>query len=254
MAQPMQLTQRSHMTRQSCKQHQTTFTRVFCKAGRTITATSHKPSSYDRANHLVSDVFHSHHDNQLSDMTSLLTFRFFLGAHSVMSHLQPGRRHVTLLAITNSNTATTELIEQVVGVVNLTMQKASTDFAEAVACKLGSPYVMITNMAVAQQHRRQGIAQYLMNACLQQGLHSIGRQTVLMALLVYKDNEAACSLYQSFGFHETNWRDPIWLRDAERGRVGKPPRILMVKHLHDDDDGSMHGSVAVTGSQDQVNW
>lgn len=81
---------------------------------------------------------------------------------------------------------------QVVGVVNLTMQKASTDFAEAVACKLGSPYVMITNMAVAQQHRRQGIAQYLMNACLQQGLHSIGRQTVLMALLVYKDNEAAC--------------------------------------------------------------
>lgn len=76
---------------------------------------SQAPMCYSlcQANHLVSDVFHSHHDNQLSDMTSLLTFRFFLGAHSVMSHLQPGRRHVTLLAITNSNTATTELIEQV---------------------------------------------------------------------------------------------------------------------------------------------
>lgn len=40
-----------------------------------------------------------------------------------------------------------------------------------------------------------------------------------------------CSLYTSFGFVPTAWVDPEWREDAEKSRVGKPRRILMVKPL-----------------------
>jgi hypothetical protein len=39
------------------------------------------------------------------------------------------------------------------------------------------------------------------------------------------------SLYTSFGFLPTTWVDPVWQEDAERARVGKPRRLLLVKPL-----------------------
>lgn len=39
------------------------------------------------------------------------------------------------------------------------------------------------------------------------------------------------SLYSSFGFVPTNWMDPQWKEEAEKARVGKPRRLLLVKPL-----------------------
>lgn len=49
-----------------------------------------------------------------------------------------------------------------VGVVNVTMMQASSAISAAIQCKLGTPFAMITNMAVTPAYRRRGIAHLLM--------------------------------------------------------------------------------------------
>jgi len=52
-----------------------------------------------------------------------------------------------------------------------------------------------------------------------------------LMLLVYKDYEPARRLYESFGFQPTSWIDPLWLADAEKGRVRQKRRLLLTRPL-----------------------
>jgi hypothetical protein len=40
-----------------------------------------------------------------------------------------------------------------------------------------------------------------------------------------------CRLYESFGFQVTSWVDPLWLADAEKGRVRQKRRLLLTRPL-----------------------
>jgi hypothetical protein len=38
-------------------------------------------------------------------------------------------------------------------------------------------------------------------------------------------------LYEQWGFEATCWEDPLWKQDAEKGKMGRQRRIMMVKQL-----------------------
>lgn len=38
-------------------------------------------------------------------------------------------------------------------------------------------------------------------------------------------------LYEQWGFEATPWEDPLWMQDAEKGKMGRQRRIMMVKQL-----------------------
>lgn len=41
----------------------------------------------------------------------------------------------------------------------------------------------------------------------------------------------ACRLYESWGFQHTPWVDPAWQEDAEKGRMVRQRRVMMIKPL-----------------------
>lgn len=53
-------------------------------------------------------------------------------------------------------------VQRAVGVVNVTLMQASDSISAAICCKPGTPFAMITNMAVTPEMRRRGIAHQLM--------------------------------------------------------------------------------------------
>jgi GNAT superfamily N-acetyltransferase len=57
-------------------------------------------------------------------------------------------------------------MQPAVGVVNVTLMRASASIAAATDCKPGTPFAMITNMAVSPAVRRQGVAHQLMQVCV----------------------------------------------------------------------------------------
>lgn len=119
---------------------------------------------------------------------------------------------------------------ELVGVANLTVLPiASDEFAAATGFPLGTRYALISNVAVKQSARRQGVALRIMRDYMNLISNSsgVGLPPKFMALFVYKTNSAALRLYQKLGFVLVEWQDPNWLRDAEKGRIGIPKRLLM---------------------------
>jgi len=104
--------------------------------------------------------------------------------------------------------------------------------AEALKCNPGTPFALVANMAVQPDLQGRGIGRSLMSACEEVVRTTFKPKPPGMLLLVYKDNEAAISLYKSEGYREcASWVDPNWLEDAERGRIGRPRRLLFVKEF-----------------------
>ena len=89
----------------------------------------------------------------------------------------------------------------------------------------------VSNMAVAEAHRRQGLGRLLLVACEQAALQYAPPAT-LMALAVFRHNDVARALYESSGYAEDeSWVDPRWAASAERGRVDIARRLLLLKPL-----------------------
>ena len=94
----------------------------------------------------------------------------------------------------------------------------------------GQAAATISNMAVAERHRRRGLGRRLLAACEHAAQHLLAPPATLCALTVYRSNEAAIALYESSGYQiESSWVDPRWAESAERGRVAFGRRQLMVK-------------------------
>jgi N-acetylglutamate synthase-like GNAT family acetyltransferase len=54
------------------------------------------------------------------------------------------------------------LLQRAVGVVNVTLMQASDSISAVASCNPGTPFAMVTNMAVTPAMRRRGIAHQLM--------------------------------------------------------------------------------------------
>ncbi|PNW88877.1 hypothetical protein CHLRE_01g048800v5 [Chlamydomonas reinhardtii] len=162
------------------------------------------------------------------------------GASSLLAiliqHATYGARHVTLLA---------ELQEsgEVIGCCGLTFDAAPADVVEATGAPQGCEYALLTGLAVAPPQRRRGVASALLQAAEQEARRGPGqarrgpgparrRLPALLALLVSKLNAAGRRLYERNLYEEAeDWVDTRWELDAEKGRVGKPRRLLLFRRL-----------------------
>jgi ribosomal protein S18 acetylase RimI-like enzyme len=89
----------------------------------------------------------------------------------------------------------------------------------------------ISNMAVAERHRRRGLGRRLLAACEQAASLHLAPPAAVIALAVYRTNAAAIELYESSGYRLDGWVDPRWAEAAERGRTAGARRQLMYKPL-----------------------
>lgn len=69
--------------------------------------------------------------------------------------------------------------------------KASASIATAAACAPGTPFAMITNMAVCPQLRRRGVSHLLMQAAVKTALVDLDISPPFLLLLAYKYYEPA---------------------------------------------------------------
>ncbi|KXZ55041.1 hypothetical protein GPECTOR_3g200 [Gonium pectorale] len=137
-------------------------------------------------------------------------------------HLVYGRRHVTLLASAG---------DKVVGCCGLTFEPAPPDVIAATGAREGCDYGLLTGLAVDPAHRRRGVASALLAEAGRLGQARLAPPGML-ALLVARTNTAALRLYAGQGFEEqTSWVDVRWRAEAERGKLGKPRRLLLVRRL-----------------------
>ncbi|KAL4422570.1 hypothetical protein ABPG75_008767 [Micractinium tetrahymenae] len=142
-------------------------------------------------------------------------------------------------------TATDAASGQLAGCANLTPGLALTGAAEHVELPPGSAAATVSNMAVAPAFRRRGLGRALLTACERAAAELYAPPASLLALSVYRQNEAAVQLYEGSGWRlDEGWVDPRWAEAAERGRVGFARRLLMLKWLP---LGCGSGSGAVAG-------
>ena len=112
------------------------------------------------------------------------------------------------------------------------MVSLSGKVAEAMAAPPGSSYALIANMAVAASHQGRGIGRALFQGLVDKAILEFRPRPLAVLLLVHKSNTAAVRLYTSEGFVEcTDWVDPAWLAEAEKGRVGEERRRLFYKSI-----------------------
>ncbi|KAI8477269.1 MAG: hypothetical protein J3K34DRAFT_490482 [Monoraphidium minutum] len=221
------------------------------------------------ANQLVAAEFYPPKLSPLADALSYNAYRLRHAAQNLGLHLNEGAksRHVTLLAVPDgaargprsrgrgARDARRQRRQELgwgggggaappaaagggradecdaVGVCNVTLRHAGDVVSAAAGCRVGTPFAMVTNMTVAPGWRRRGVARRLMSDAVDAAGGRLAGGPHFMALLCYKGYSPAYSLYASFGFAPTAWMDPEWVEDAERGRVGKPRRLLMIKPL-----------------------
>jgi GNAT superfamily N-acetyltransferase len=69
--------------------------------------------------------------------------------------------------------------------------QATPTIATAAACAPGTPFAMVTNMAVAPAARRQGVARQLMQAAVKTALVDLDVCVPFVLLLAYKYYEPA---------------------------------------------------------------
>ncbi|KAL3133731.1 hypothetical protein ABBQ32_008221 [Trebouxia sp. C0010 RCD-2024] len=88
---------------------------------------------------------------------------------------------------------------------------------------------VVTTMAVMPRLQRQGIGSALLDAAER---WAAGHGVEVVALFVYRDNDAAIRLYERRGFvRALKWVDPAWLACAEKGVIGPTRRVLYIKRL-----------------------
>ncbi|KAF6256301.1 hypothetical protein COO60DRAFT_1627213 [Scenedesmus sp. NREL 46B-D3] len=186
-----------------------------------------------QANDLVAENFYSTSSNLLLDAVSFNSYRVRSAGQTLGLHMGASRSHATILALLNGpgpqqhNAAA----ERAVGVVNVTLMQASESISAVASCKPGTPFAMITNMAVTQSMRRRGIAHQLMQAAIRTSILQLDYSPAFALLLAYKYYQPAIRLYEQWGFEATSWEDPLWKQDAEKGKLGRQRRIMMVKQL-----------------------
>ncbi|KFE66626.1 ribosomal protein S18-alanine N-acetyltransferase [Hyalangium minutum] len=76
--------------------------------------------------------------------------------------------------------------------------------------------VHVLNVATAPEHRRRGVARAVMEELLARGKH---RSCTLATLEVRRSNEAAISLYRSFGFRSVGVRPNYYADEKEDALV-----------------------------------
>eukprot|EP00882_Tetradesmus_deserticola_P004890 GHRQ01005153.1.p1 GENE.GHRQ01005153.1~~GHRQ01005153.1.p1 ORF type:complete len:275 (+),score=82.73 GHRQ01005153.1:250-1074(+) len=185
-----------------------------------------------QANELVAENFYNASDNLLLDAVNFNSYRLRSAGQTLGLHMGPSRSHATILAVMNGpGQQHTAAAERAVGVVNVTLMQASDNISAVASCKPGTPFAMITNMAVTPAMRRRGIAHQLMQAAIRTSILQLDYSPAFALLLAYKYYEPAIRLYAQWGFEATSWEDPLWKRDAEKGRLGRQRRIMMVKQL-----------------------
>lgn len=81
--------------------------------------------------------------------------------------------------------------QKAIGVVNVSLMKATPSIATAAACKPGTPFAMITNMAVCPELRRRGVSHMLMQAAVKAALIDLDISPPFALLLAYKYYEPA---------------------------------------------------------------
>jgi GNAT superfamily N-acetyltransferase len=136
-----------------------------------------------------------------------------------------GKDFITVLA---TEAATGELA----GVANLSPGLALADAPGHPAQSPGVAAACISNMAVAEAHRRRGLGRRLLAACERASRDAYEPPASLLGLAVYRSNEPAIALYEGSGFRvDDSWVDPRWAESAERGRVTFGRRQLMLKQL-----------------------
>ncbi|GIL85358.1 hypothetical protein Vretimale_10643 [Volvox reticuliferus] len=137
-------------------------------------------------------------------------------------HVVYGNNYLTLLASEN---------EKVVGCCGLSFDSAPDDVTAATGLAAGSQYGLLTGLAVAHAHRRCGVASKLLAAAAAATAARLPPPAML-ALLVARTNTPALRLYVRQGFEEQpDWVDARWQAEAEKGKVGKPRRLLLVRLL-----------------------
>jgi len=101
-----------------------------------------------------------------------------------------------------------EALNKAVGVVNVSLMKASPSIATAASCRPGTPFAMITNMAVSPELRRRGISHLLMQAAIKSALVDLDISPPFALLLAYKYYEPAMRCVLP-GVH-TQWPTGPW--------------------------------------------
>lgn len=133
-------------------------------------------------------------------------------------------------------TATDAASGQLAGCANVTPGLGLTGAADHVELPPGAAAATVSNMAVAAAFRRRGLGRALLAACERAAAELYSPSASLLALSVYRQNEAAVQLYEGSGWQlDASWVDPRWAETAEKGRVGFGRRLLMLKRLPVDD-------------------
>ena len=158
-------------------------------------------------------------------VSQLAAYRFKLLAALQWRAAQLGQRWVHVTATSAAgDLAGCATLTPGVSVTGAEAHLSGRDQADCVAAT-------VSNMAVAEAHRRQGLGRLLLAACEQAALQYAPPAT-LMALAVFRHNDVARALYESSGYAEDeSWVDPRWAASAERGRVDIARRLLLLKPL-----------------------
>lgn len=140
--------------------------------------------------------------------------------------LTEGRQYITVLA---RSTAT----GNVAGVVTLAPGLGPADAEDHLIDAVAEDQTLasISNMAVEENSRRQGLGKILLETVeVASGEWPVPPS--LFVLSVYRNNEAAIRLYENSGYlRDESWTDPKWLRAAERGLASGSRRSLMIKKV-----------------------
>ena len=155
----------------------------------------------------------------------LMLLRQTAGGRRVHGAVVSNVRIACCLCSSSKYTTTTQ---RVVGVAEVSVEQVPQALAGPCMLPKGVAVAIVSNMAVLQPHRRQGLGRRLLQACYKDAVVGCA---VAMLLYVRKDNGVAAELYASEGFEPVEWTDPEWLAAAHRGEVGGARRLLLIRRL-----------------------
>ncbi|KAG2493991.1 hypothetical protein HYH03_007918 [Edaphochlamys debaryana] len=140
----------------------------------------------------------------------------------LLQHALYGVRHRTLLAWAGG---------RLVGCCGLTVDTAPADVAAAAGLPPGLSYGLLTGLAVDPPCRRRGVAARLLEHAEAQAAVQLQAHPRVVGLLVARTNVDALRLYLRQGYSEAPWVDERWQAEAEKGEIGRPRRLLLIKRL-----------------------
>jgi ribosomal protein S18 acetylase RimI-like enzyme len=120
---------------------------------------------------------------------------------------------------------------ELAGVANVSPGLLLGGVAEHLKLGASQAPATLSSLAVAEGCQRRGLGRQLVAAC-EAAAAQYSPPATLMALSVYRYNEAAVQLYETSGYQlDDSWVDPRWAQSAESGRIGFARRQLMLKPL-----------------------